>query len=355
MSGCVKKDNAARGALGFALRAVLRFSFIREMSEEKTLSLYTVTLSADQAASLRALLESQGSWQPYEVTHAAFAFKGDKVNVVCYTSGKAVIQGKRTREFVSDTLEPFVTLKPVLGYEEIHHPEWFETHAGLDESGKGDLFGPVVSATVIADESAIKKWLVAGVRDSKSVSSDAAVLKLDKLICETPGVAVKRMRFDMPKYNELYKKFGGNLNRLLAWMHARTLEAALKEKPAPRGLLDQFSTQPLVQRALKDVPENFNLEMRTKAEDDPVVAAASIVARAEYVRSLKALSEQAGEELLKGASAAVKAQAKRIVEKKGADALGNFAKLHFRTAYEALGLPAPEKKQWVARGKKDLL
>jgi ribonuclease HIII len=142
---------------------------------------------------------------------------------------------------------------------------------------------------------------------------------------------------------------GRNLNRLLAWQHARALEETLRARPVPWGLLDQFTEQPLVQRQLRAVPEGFELRMRPRAESDPVVAAASIVARAEFVRQMRALSERAGEPLLKGASAAVKAQAVRLVEKFGPDALGDFAKLHFRTAFEALGLPVPEKKAWVRR------
>ncbi len=76
--------------------------------------------------------------------------------------------------------------------------------------------------------------------------------------------------------------------------------------------------------------------MRTKAEEDPVVAAASVVARAEYVRQMNELSKKFGGKLQKGASAAVKVQAKEIINKFGTPALGEFAKLHFRTAYEVV-------------------
>ena len=86
--------------------------------------------------------------------------------------------------------------------------------------------------------------------------------------------------------------------------------------------------------------------MQTKAEADPIVAAASIVARAAYIKQMRKLSEALGEPLLKGASAQVKAQGKRIVEKLGPEALGKFAKLHFKTAYEILGKPVPEKPAW---------
>jgi ribonuclease HIII len=102
-------------------------------------------------------------------------------------------------------------------------------------------------------------------------------------------------------------------------------------------LLDQFTEQPLVQRemAKKGVTE-FELKMRTKAEEDPVVAAASVVARAEFVRQMHLLSKKFGDKLQKGAGPLVKQQAHQIIEKFGARALGEFAKLHFRTAYEVV-------------------
>ncbi len=184
------------------------------------------------------------------------------------------------------------------------NPEWFETHAGLDESGKGDLFGPLVSACVIADKPMIEKWREAGLQDSKKITSDAAILRLERLIRETKGVVIETTWAGMAKYNQLYKKFGNNLNKLLAWMHCKSAENALAKRHVPWGLLDQFSKQPLVQRQLK-VPD-FELRMRTKAESDPVVAAASVIARAEYVRQMQKLSDQAGFTLGKGASAAVK-------------------------------------------------
>jgi ribonuclease HII len=71
---------------------------------------------------------------------------------------------------VKFTLEPDVTGQAVLGYEEANNPEWFEEHAGLDESGKGDLFGPVVSACVIATGEMTREWIELGIKDSKKLS-----------------------------------------------------------------------------------------------------------------------------------------------------------------------------------------
>ncbi len=319
----------------------------------KTLASYTAKLDDAQMGKLRAICEERG-WMSFEVAYARFAFKADhaKVNVTAYESGKAVIAGKGTEEFVTMTLEPDVIGAARLGYDEVLHPDWFEAHAGLDESGKGDFFGPVVAATVIAQKPMIEAWRAAGVQDSKKIA-ESQIIKLDKIIRETHGAVVRTCLCGMPKYNELMSRPGANLNRLLAWQHATALEQALAERRVPWGLLDQFTKQPLVQRELaRKGVKDFDLRMRTKAEEDPVVAAASVVARAEFVRQMHTLSKKFGAKLQKGAGPLVKQQAHEIINRFGARALGEFAKLHFRTAYEVvrdagkLGeLPLPEPKE----------
>jgi ribonuclease HIII len=321
----------------------------------KKLASYTAKLDDTQMEKLRAIGESRG-WMPFEVAYTRFAFKADhlKINIAAYTSGKVVIAGKGTEDFVRDTLEPEVIGAARLGYDEVLHPDWFESHAGLDESGKGDFFGPVIAATVIADKSAIEAWRNAGVQDSKKIA-ELQIIKLDRIIRETHGAVVRTCFCGMPKYNELMARPRANLNTLLAWQHATALEQALAAKRVPWGLLDQFTKQPLVQRELaRKKVENFDLRMRTKAEEDPVVAAASVVARAEFVRQMHLLSKKFGGKLQKGAGPLVKVQAHEIIRKFGVRALGDFAKLHFRTAYEVVKeagkldeLPLPEPKERI--------
>jgi ribonuclease HIII len=306
---------------------------------------------------LRALCVAR-QWEPFEVPYARFAFRGTDVNVTAYDKRKVVvIAGKGTEEFVTMTLEPEITMAAKLGYDEVLHPDWFEAHAGLDESGKGDFFGPVVAATVIADKAMIDAWREAGVQDSKKIV-DTQIIRLDAIIRETKGVVVEVCYCrTMARYNELMGRPGANLNRLLAWQHATALGDALAKRPVPWGLLDQFTEQPLVQRELtKKGVQNFELRMRTKAESDPVVAAASVVARAEFIRAMHALSKQFGEKLQKGAGPLVKIQADQIMQKFGTRALGDYAKLHFRTAYEVVAAagkldelplkPPPPKMEW---------
>ena len=324
----------------------------------KKLATYTIKLSDEQMTKLGGLLAARG-WERFDVAYARFAFRNDaaKVNVTGYESRKLVVAGKGTEDFVTMTLEPEITGAAKLGYDEVLHPDWFEDHAGCDESGKGDFFGPLVAATVIATKPMIEGWRAAGAQDSKKIT-EARILELDKLIRGTPGVVVKLIHArDMRQYNSLMGKRFRSQNQILAFQHARALQDALAEKKVPWGLLDQFTEDPLVQRELTKLGvAGFELRMRTKAEEDPVVAAASIVARAEYVRQMNTLSKRFGAKLQKGASAAVKAQAHAIIRRFGADGLRDYCKLHFRTAYEVVSeagkldelplKPPPPKMEW---------
>jgi ribonuclease HIII len=320
-----------------------------ESDEPKVKTIYTITLEPDQLEKLEEVCDKR-LYGYYHVDHSLFAFKAphERVNIVAYKSGKVVIQGKGVESFVQNILEMEVTGEPRLGYDEIHHPEWFEAHAGVDEAGKGDLFGPLVSCCVIADGDMVRHWQEEGVKDSKSLT-DGSILKLEKIILKTKGVVVKKTFANMTRYNDLMSRPAANLNKLLAWFHSKSIQSALATRKVEWGMLDQFSKAPLTQQQLKKDGVDFNLKMQTKAESDPVVAAASICARAEFVRQLRKLSTEFGEELKKGAGAQVKKQGEALVEKLGEHRLKDFAKVHFKTAYEILGLPVPKKPTYFKR------
>jgi ribonuclease HIII len=324
----------------------------------KKLTSYTIKVTEEQLARLGTLLAKRG-WEPSTVAYARFSFRNEaaRINVTGYESLKVLVAGKGTEEFVQMTLEPEIIGVAELGYDEARHPDWFEPHAGCDESGKGDFFGPLIAATVIGSKSMIEAWREAGVQDSKNIT-EGRILSLDKIIRGTAGVVVKTSQCtSMRQYNALMGKRFYSQNAILAFQHARALQDALAEKLVLWGLLDQFTDKPLVKNELTKLGvTNFELRMRTKAEEDPVVAAASIVARAEYVRQMRKLSLAFGSTLQKGASAAVKVQAHDIIQRLGAPALADFAKLHFRTAYEVVSeagkldelplKPPPQKRAW---------
>ena len=305
------------------------------MSEnEKPLTLFTSPLTPAQAEKLRALLEADGykfEPKPYTLYYAA----KDKLNVAVYEKGpKVVLQGKGTQEFVTFRLEPEVLGEAKLGYEDVHNPEMFAPHFGIDESGKGDFFGPLVIAGCYTDRGITRKLMEAGIQDSKKIGSDKRIRDLATIIKTTQGAVHSVVAIGPETYNRLYKKFG-NLNRLLAWGHARVIENLLEIRPdCPRALSDQFANPALIKRALFEKGRAIQLDQRTKAESDVAVAAASILAREGFIDGLRAKGREMQVELPRGASALVKQAGRALIAKHGQEVLGRVAKTHFKTASE---------------------
>jgi ribonuclease HIII len=213
------------------------------------------------------------------------------------------------------------------------HPHNRIERIGIDESGKGDYFGPLVIAAVFVDARTQGELKLMGVRDSKKIS-DGRVLELApdiRSICPHSIIAI-----GPKKYNELYIKIK-NLNRLLAWGHAKALENLLERGvTCERAISDQFGDERLILKALQEKGRRIVLEQRTKAESDLAVAAASVLARAEFLVRLKRLSDEVRTTLPKGASAAVELAAKMIIKKHGRERLDSVAKLHFKTTQAVL-------------------
>ncbi len=199
---------------------------------------------------------------------------------------------------------------------------------GSDESGKGDYFGPLVVAAVALTRENWRALQVLGVMDSKSLTDARAT----SLAAEIRGAFPNEVIVITPKrYNELWSKMR-NVNRLLAWAHARAIENVAERAPeATAAVADQFGDESLIRKALLERGRELQLVQMPRAERDPAVAAASILARAEFLRRLDALGREAGMRLPKGASAQVEAAARTLVAARGRDALADFAKLHFRT------------------------
>jgi len=298
---------------------------------------HTQPLTADQAARLRLLLETQGF--DFETRpHALFAARKGKLNVTVYQKGpKVLIQGKDTEDFIRFTLEPEIIGEARLGYEEIHEPEKFAPHFGIDESGKGDFFGPLVIAGVFTDGAIARSLMDAGVMDSKRVTSAARIRQLAAAIRATPGFVAEVVSIGPERYNEMHASFK-NLNRLLAWGHARVIEKlALARPDCPRALSDQFARPEILQKALREKGLAIMLDQRTKAESDTAVAAASILARERFIDWMDQTSKACGVTLPLGASDAVVLAGREVIARHGREALAKVAKLHFRTSAAVLG------------------
>jgi ribonuclease HIII len=314
------------------------------------LTAYSGKLTDEQATTLGEWLK-ENNYTPRQVPYARFAGEKNKTNVVFYESGKLVVQGKGTQEFVEFVLEPLILQEARTGYEDVLNPERLVPRIGVDESGKGDFFGPLCVAGVYVNERVIHAWSALGVRDSKNISSDRKIAELAEAIRNTPGCVTTVVPIGNEAYNRLYHKMR-SVNTLLAWGHARVIENLLAQKdrmnPAPiRAISDQFAADKgTVERALMQAGRSIELVQRHKAEEDLAVAAASILARHEFVTRLAALGRQYAVTFPKGASAQVDAVARTFVEQHGAEHLAKVAKQHFRTALRAQGLPEPPRQEW---------
>jgi ribonuclease HIII len=294
---------------------------------------YVCTLTTVQAAAVRGHLEDRG-WRFAEAPYAFWKADQAGTTVVAYQSGKLTVQGKGTAELVQFLLEPEVLHEARFGYESVlaeqDHPDMFEPHAGIDESGKGDYFGPLVIAACYTDAEIARQLLQLKVADSKTIKSAHRMADLAGKIRTVTAGRFSVIAIGPDAYNRLYEKFA-NLNRLLAWGHAKALENLLELEPScPRAISDQFGRKETVLRALQERGRSIRLEQHPKAEADIAVAAASILARAEFVRRLEALAQQIGVDLPKGAGPAVTAAATLLARRDPA-LLGTVAKLHFRT------------------------
>lgn len=205
---------------------------------------------------------------------------------------------------------------------------------GVDESGKGDFFGPLVVAALLAPDDSIPELIKLGAKDSKKLA-DNRMLQID---------AELRSRFPFsiyvippPEYNQLYLKVR-NLNVLLAKGHARVIHAIACSHSVDRAISDKFGKTELIERELALLNCEIELQQEVRGEAIAQVAAASILARTRFVAEMSALSDKAGFELPKGASSLVDRAGRELVRRHGKGALSDYAKIHFKNYQRATQL-----------------
>jgi ribonuclease HIII len=284
-----------------------------------------------EASGLRDDLDAAG----FEFSDAPYAFwraKSSNCTVTFYNKGKVVLQGAGAEEwarFIDAEADLAPPEHPFDAALEKHPSPPPATWIGIDEAGKGDYFGPLVVVAAALDRDRIPLLRELGVADSKRLTDKKAhdLARQLKTFCKFRKVVIGPER-----YNGLYKKFG-NLNRMLAWAHMRALEDLLEMVPeATYSLSDQFAKDKRVlERQRMERAKQITVDQRTKAEADPAVAVASILARSEFLWQLRSLGQVAGRDLPKGAGPPVLAAGREVVANQGTEILPKIAKLHFRT------------------------
>lgn len=210
---------------------------------------------------------------------------------------------------------------------------FWKASIGTDESGKGDYFGPLVTAAVYVDERTKTILDRSGIQDSKKIN-DTRIFELANVIkkfCPNQYVVIE---IPPNTYNDLYIQFkneGKNLNVLLAWSHAKAIEELLDKVKCDIAISDQFADEKFILSKLQEKGRSITLIQEHKAERYTSVAAASILARARFLEKIKRLGQEFSMEFSKGASNLVVQQAKKFVETHGIDSLRRVAKLHFKT------------------------
>ncbi len=236
------------------------------------------------------------------------------VTITIYKKGKVLLQGKgidtllETVGFVTKEIEKNVI--------------------GVDESGKGDFFGPLVTAAVLVNENSNLSSF--RIKDSKELN-DSQIIDLAREIESQCEVAISVL---MPKqYNEKYKKIK-NLNILLTNEHIKNITDLLN-KEVEKIYIDKFATHSDIEKSLVT---NATVIEETKAENKYFsVACASIVARAHFVKSLDELSKDVGINLPKGAYL-VEEAGREVIKRYGLEGLNFVAKMHFKTTDKLLKL-----------------
>lgn len=291
---------------------------------------YSYVLSADQQQALIHILDT-GNYRPLSMPHTKIAAKGENCIIALYNSGKCLVQGRQAEDFVIFVLEPMVLKSAGLGYEEALDPQAAQPRMGIDESGKGDFFGPIVIAAAYVDESLAATMREMDVKDSKQIKSDNKALAMGDNLRRLLGRRFSIVKIGPKAYNRLYAKIR-NVNRLLAWAHARAIENLLDDVPGcPLAISDQFGAKQQVEKALLHKGRKIELVQRHHAEADLAVAAASVIARDAFLRAINDMSRKFEIDIPKGASAAVREAAVRLAGKMGPEILLETTKCHFRT------------------------
>lgn len=285
-----------------------------------------VQLAPPEQARLARDLEG-GGFEQRTVEHARFSVRGQGVIATLYRSGKLVVQGSEVKLFAERYLDGRAGESAPAAEGPIEVGE--RTLIGSDEAGKGDYFGPLVVVAVRADAKERRELVKAGVADSKTLSDERVRVLAPALEARyanaTEVLEPAQYNLEHPRYK--------NLNPLLAELHARCIRRLAQ--PGLLVLVDKFADERLVASRLEGL--ELELHQRTKAEREPVVAAASVIARNLFLEGLEKLSEEFAVDLHKGAGEPTDRSAREFVRLHGREALARVAKVHFKNTQKIRG------------------
>ena len=271
--------------------------------------------------------------------YAIFQAKNYDVTITLYESGKVMFQG------LGADIEASIWIAMEKKYNNIDIEQkdapkdkkkteedtfFLNTSTiGSDETGCGDFFGPVVVCATYVSKENISFLKDLGVKDSKKITDDKIKEMAPEIIKKIPYVCSV---LDNETYNKNFKDI--NMVKLKCILHNKVL-CSLVEKYKPDykfAVVDQFVNGKKYYEYLKDAPKKLKgISFYTKGESKCMaVAAASVIARYEFLKQMNKLNDKVGFVLQKGAGPIVDEQINTLIEKNGKDYLKSIAKLNFK-------------------------
>ncbi len=228
-------------------------------------------------------IEQLGPANEYE----AFRLRCENAFIVGYTSGKVVATDESIKHHLSTAILEL-------------HAANYDVMIGSDEAGKGEWLGPLVIVAVALTPSQSSILRAEGIMDSKELSTKK-IIDFAKVIRQN-CTSHKIVMIPPQRFNERmteFKREQRSLNDLMAWGHAKAIDSVYQDFRGKslkvKVVIDEFdklTTELRLQRVL-DLNE-FELVQKPKAEEETAVAAASVIARAEWEEWVDRESEKHG-------------------------------------------------------------
>lgn len=213
--------------------------------------------------------------------------------------------------------------------KELHYVDLGE-QIGSDEVGVGDFYLPMIVVALYMRKDQFQRLHELGVTDSKKIS-DIKIKEIGPVLMKE--FEYSKLTLPNSKYNEMIAK-GENLNSLKAKMHNRALYNLHKKYEDVYAIyVDQFVNENTYYKYLNDENEPVvkGISFKTKGESlFPSVAAASVIARYNFLLEKEKLEKQYGLEFPFGAGKKADKFKKILLEKVGQEEFDNLVKKNFK-------------------------
>jgi ribonuclease HIII len=281
---------------------------------------------------LSQIVKTLGKYRlPNPSANLKYFFKVGKKTISIFNTNRLVIQGQNADEYGNELLTGAKASEP---------KPLSPNYIGCDEVGVGDYFGGLVTCAVYLKKQQEQQLINLGVKDSKNLTDQKMRSMYSSL---TKLVNYECLIYDPIKYNELVNKFH-NTHLIKTCMHDKTIKQLIKNHNIPSGtsiVMDQYANKETYYKYFKKLNiSNPTLidRFETKAENKYLaVAAASIIARVNFLNHIDELSRKIGFQLLLGASnPKIIDQAKVIYKSGGRSKLNTFVKIDFKTTEKVI-------------------